>query len=272
MACPLPPELLDLIVDHLHNEPTTLRACCLVSKSWVPRTRRYLFARVVFVTPTCFIESWKLAFPHPSNPLAHHVRTLVFRGLDNCGFSTTALAAPGVSHWIRTFYRVEKLYLNFLWRNDYKVSFTQLHGFSFILKSIYLVHVSISLSKIFDLVCSFPLLEDLGLFAISPNSDTEEWNPPSTSPRLTGTLSINRTIHSVVRRLCDLPCGLRFSKIVVSRYNGLEDAASTMDLVSRCSDTLESLTISSHALGGFVSALVAGLCLTFACERRHAFV
>jgi hypothetical protein len=42
----LPAELLDNIVDHLHDTEDALRSCCLVSKSWIPRTRRHLFARI----------------------------------------------------------------------------------------------------------------------------------------------------------------------------------------------------------------------------------
>ena len=48
MSCTLPPEILDLIIDHLHDEPATLKTCCVVSKSWVPRTRKHLFALVEF--------------------------------------------------------------------------------------------------------------------------------------------------------------------------------------------------------------------------------
>ncbi|KAF9642961.1 hypothetical protein BDM02DRAFT_3104213, partial [Thelephora ganbajun] len=44
----LPPEILDYIVDFLYNEPETLKQCCLVSKSWVPRTRKHLFADINF--------------------------------------------------------------------------------------------------------------------------------------------------------------------------------------------------------------------------------
>lgn len=39
----LTPELLDLIVDHLHDESTTLQSSYLVSKSWIPRTRKHFF-------------------------------------------------------------------------------------------------------------------------------------------------------------------------------------------------------------------------------------
>jgi hypothetical protein len=46
----LPPEILDYIIDLLHDEPETLKRCCLVSKSWVPRTRKHLFADIGFQT------------------------------------------------------------------------------------------------------------------------------------------------------------------------------------------------------------------------------
>jgi len=39
----LPPEILDYyILDLLHNEPETLKQCCLVSRLWAPRIRKYL--------------------------------------------------------------------------------------------------------------------------------------------------------------------------------------------------------------------------------------
>ena len=38
----LPGELLDHTVDHLYDARVTLKSCCLVSKSWVPRTRKHL--------------------------------------------------------------------------------------------------------------------------------------------------------------------------------------------------------------------------------------
>ncbi|KAK7051540.1 hypothetical protein VNI00_004518 [Paramarasmius palmivorus] len=38
-----PPELCDLIIDHLHNDSASLLACALVCKSWLPRSRSHLF-------------------------------------------------------------------------------------------------------------------------------------------------------------------------------------------------------------------------------------
>ena len=46
MSPTLLPEILDLIVDHLHNEPVALNACCFVSEPWVPRSRSHIFTHV----------------------------------------------------------------------------------------------------------------------------------------------------------------------------------------------------------------------------------
>ena len=58
----LPPEILDSVIDLLHDEPETLKQCFLVSKSWVPRTRRHLFAYIKFRSASD-LRSWKKAFP-----------------------------------------------------------------------------------------------------------------------------------------------------------------------------------------------------------------
>ena len=51
MPCtPLLPELLDHIVDFLHDSSDALKSCCLVSKLWAPRTRMHLFACIRFYT------------------------------------------------------------------------------------------------------------------------------------------------------------------------------------------------------------------------------
>ena len=57
----LPPEILDYIIDLLYDEVETLGECCLVSKSWVPRTRKHLFAEVAFQA-AAELELWKKTF------------------------------------------------------------------------------------------------------------------------------------------------------------------------------------------------------------------
>ena len=263
MSCPLPPEILDLIVDHLRDERTTLKVCCLVSKSWIPRTRKHLFAYIRFHPTNCPIQLWKRTFPDPSNSPTYHVSTLFLQDIRAGG-----LADPDLGPWIRTFNCVGTLRATLECAAEDQVSLVQLHGFSPTLKSLCLGLTNIPLSEVFNLACSFPLLEDLELHTYDSASDIDDWDPPSTSPKLTGSLEIDGGIRSVARRLCDLPGGLRFSKITL--WCGEENFTSTMDLVSRCSPTLESFSIYCHFASTFTSASVVARYLTAGFGCRHA--
>ena len=74
----LPEELLDNVVDLLYDERDALKSCCLVSKSWIPRTRKHLFAEVEFPRAEN-LESWKTAFPDPSTSPACYAKSLFFQ-------------------------------------------------------------------------------------------------------------------------------------------------------------------------------------------------
>lgn len=43
----LPPEVIDEALDHLWNDPNTLKACALTCRSWTPTTRLHLFRTVL---------------------------------------------------------------------------------------------------------------------------------------------------------------------------------------------------------------------------------
>jgi hypothetical protein len=111
------------------------------------------------------------------------------------------------------------------------------------------LHLTLTSSEVLDLIGSFPILEDLSLVAFSHESDV--WNTPSTSPKLTGSLELGALggIRPAARRLLGLPGGLHFTKISISCLDG--DVEPTMDLVSRCSDTLKSLVIYYRIQGAF---------------------
>ena len=92
------------------------------------------------------------------------------------------------------------------------------------------------------------------MFAFGYWDEDGGWTPLSTSPRLTGFLQLNSLdggIGPITRRLLDLPNGLNFTKIVLSRADHETDSKSTTDLVSGCSDTLESLDIADYFPGEF---------------------
>jgi len=243
-----PPEILDLIVDHLHNEPATLKACCVVSKSWVPRTRKHLFAHVKFLVSKSNIELWKKTFPDPQDSPARHTRSLSISGIP---FVTAA--DEGVGGWIRTFRNVVHLKFYHLQFSHLRraASLVPFYGLSPAVRSLCL---SDATPDVFDLICSFPLLENLELTVLYGDADGR--NVPSTSPKLTGSLNLRvfRSACSVTRRLLELPGGLHFSKINAVFLDG--NAQSVKDLVSGCSDTLEYLTIFHYPPGAFPSAPV----------------
>ena len=261
MPCPLPPEILDLIVDDLHDEPDALKSCCIVSKSWVPRARKYLFSHVELHASVSHVELWKKTFPDPSNSPAHHTRSLSIRGI-----SVVTAADTDADGWIRTFHNVERLRLDRLGEDDFRASLVPFYGLSPTVKSLSMICASV---EVFDLICSFPLLEDLAL--ISPiNDEADGWNAPVTSPKLTGSLTLQSIweIRSITRRFCALPGGLHFTKITLGL--SVEDSDSVMDLISRCSNTLESLKITCFFLmGTFPSVPAIGQYLTATCGYRN---
>ena len=249
------PEILDLVLGHLRNDPTSLKACCTVSKRWVSHARAHLFALVEF-SRGFSIESWMRVFSDPSNSPARHTRHLSIE-------ASRTFPTMDTHAWIHSFCNVVKLEVNTIWYDDSQTSFAPLHAFSPALKSLSLTYSSPPPSEVFNLICSFPSLEDLSLFSFAQNEPEGGWAVPSTSPKLTGTLQFSAhwaRIRPDVCRLLDLPGGLHFSCISISCL--MEDIECTRDLVLRCSDTLESLSIGCHSPGGFPSASVIDLSFT----------
>jgi len=237
MSRPLPPEILDRIVDQLHDDLATLKACCLVSKSWIQRAQKHLFTSLSFNALTPALEFWKMSFPDPANSPAHHIQTLsichphLIRAVDT----------------ILTFCNVRRLDVFARGSKNPWISLLPLHGSFPILRSLYLSFDSLPDSVILDFICSFPLLEDLTLDCVGYGNRVQRWDAPPTTPRLSGTLQIEtgfRGTRSIIRRLLDLPNGIHFSKINVP-WLSEEDVRSTADLVSGCADTLQSIDIIS---------------------------
>jgi hypothetical protein len=124
MSPSFPPEILDIIVNQLRDEPTALKACCVVSKSWIHRTRKHLFASVELRAPNSHIEQWKKKFPDPSNSPAHHTRSLSIYGL-----SVITAEDADTSDWIRTFHNLVYMRLDCT-AVDRQVTLTPFHGLS----------------------------------------------------------------------------------------------------------------------------------------------
>ena len=102
----LPPELLDHIVELVCDSQLVLRNCCLISKSWIPPTRRHLFANIRFDTVER-LRSWKETFPDPSTSPAHYTKNLI---IDCIQAVTVTDAEEG--RWVRGFSSVVRLGLS----------------------------------------------------------------------------------------------------------------------------------------------------------------
>ena len=242
----LPPETLDSIIDFLRDKPWVLKACCLVSKSWIPHARKHLFANVKFRS-SVDLEAWKRAFPDPEKSPAYHTRSLSVR----CAESVTIVDAEG-DGWIQTFSNVVRLEL---WNNakiwqESKDSLVPFHNLSPVVKSLRVVSSNLSSSQIFNLVSSLPPLEDLSVVGrgIHTLDRNEVVSQPSISPPLTGTFYIRRWLKHVVRQLLDLPSGLNFREFTCEECLE-EDLKWVTALVERCSDTLERVDIGCKIFG-----------------------
>ena len=94
----IPQEIIDEILDHLTTD--SLQSCALVSKSWVPSCRRYLFHTIIFTTKN--MNRWAETFPVPAQSPTHYVRDL--------RFSTSTFTLPRViSKYTPWFTNVEKV-------------------------------------------------------------------------------------------------------------------------------------------------------------------
>ena len=249
----LPAELLDHIIDNLHDTKDALGNCCLVSKSWIPRTRKHIFANVRLCTKET-LESWKETFPNPSTSPARYTETL----LVHCTHIVTAEDVE-TDGWIRGFSRVVHLEVVADYSRDAVQSARSLalfHGFSPAIKSL---HVGFSVApsaQIFDLALSFPLLEDLVVIthynALTDNIDSPNGLltiPCPPVPPMTGGLGLfqHGGITPLVRRLLSVPGGIRFRKIILT-WHREGDPLSTKELVEECSHTLELLHITCDLL------------------------
>ena len=216
----LPAEILDHIVDLLHDTEGALRNCCLVSQSWIPRTRNQLFADIGFFAAEN-LRSWKDTFPDPSTSPARYTRTLSI----GCPQVITAADAEE-GGWIRTFSRVVHLWVgggdDWTGFDESAIPLAPFHGFSPVIKSLRLVCVTVPPLQIVNLILSLPLLEDLTVVTLKVLIDSDgvpDGLPtvvhPSSTPTFTGSLVLylEGGMNPITHRLLSLPSSLHFRKL-----------------------------------------------------------
>jgi len=256
----LPNELLNHIADFLRDSQAPLRNCCLVSKSWIPRTRRHIFANIYFQTAKD-LESWKKTFPDPSISPACYAKLLWI----GCPQVITAGGAEA-GDWIASFTSVEHLELGGqdTQARGWEVAFALFHRFSPAIKSIRMKMSPLPFRQFFKLVLSFPLLEDLDMsdcYDAPIDNDGDSDGLSSTVqalslPMFTGSLDLHldEGVGPVVRWLLTQPGRIRFRKLALS-WACEEDVSLTLVLMEECSHTLESLYVCCNLPGTFIRHL-----------------
>jgi len=247
----LPAELLDYIVDHLHDTEDALRNCCLVSKSWIPRTRKHLFAEVRFGGPGD-LDAWEETFPSTSP--GRYTKTLTIDQPD-----AVMAADAQIGGWIESFSHVVHLELGrsglILVDDKLAIFLVPLQGLSPFVKSLDIDCFALPSSPIFDLIISFPLLEDLTLANYGEGANGDDGSnglpiaaQPSNLPAFTGSLEVTVIGPApIARQLSSLPGGIHFRKLTLTWYCR-NDISLITALVERCSHTLESLDITCDPL------------------------
>ena len=257
-----PAELLDQIVDHLHDTSDALKRCCLVSKSWVPRTRRHLFADVNFRTEKD-LRSWKNAFPDPSTSPACYTKNLIW-----C--PEAVVAADTEEHGlIPAFSRVVHFEVGI---SGSEASLIPFHGFSPALKSLRITCTGLTSSPILNFLHSFPLVEDFSVIACDTLLiDNADEQPTIIQPPLTGALKLSAFggMDSIISRLFFPSNGIRFQKLELS-LNCEEDVQPISALVEACCLTLEFLEISVGIYGTSVWSVFPYQWLISVCRRAPA--
>lgn len=253
----LPEEVLDYIVDNLDGDEDDLENCCLVSKSWIPRTRKHLFADIS-LDDKWDLKSWKNAFPDPSTSPARYAKTLAI----GCPEDLAIEDVVGGS-WFSAFSRVAHLAINI--DSDMiqpETSLAPFHGLSPVIKSlrIRLEVATFPSSPIFNLIQSFPSLEDLDVEAsekltVRADGADRQQTPVQTSvtPAFSGSLKLYLAGAStpLLRPLLSLPTGPRFRELWLT-CDDEEDISLAAEVVERCCSTLKSLKI-KHEIRMFVS-------------------
>ena len=279
----LPAELLDHIVDSLRDDTEALKTCCLASKSWIPRTRKHLFAYVDFYSPAR-LQAWKNTFSDPSTSPACYTKSLLLSYQRNW----TPLRDAEEGGWIPTFSHIEYLMIQIL---GWKVSLVPFHGISPVLKSLSIDCISPPHSPTSHVICSFPLLEHLSveIRCHSYRDDHFHGQPaasrPSSSPVFTGSLQLSVSrggIHHIASGLLSLPGGLHFQALILV-LRSKEDILSATALVEECSPTLEYLeldcepgmSVSPHVYDNSLPPLIVdespdSIDLSKATRLRHA--
>ena len=248
LAATTPQDIIDEILDHLaaDSDFQSLRACVLVSRSWVPSCRRHLFHTADLTRGKMNI--WLYAFPVPEESPAHHFRAL-------------RLTIGGINWFPDKFFEhaprftnLRELYLfgmadclgsrlPSLWRLPESVTSLTIQA----------PYGGVSLVGVWDIMARLPNLNDLSLWAGIIPGDRNALLGIGTVPRgrFGGELVLRDVFSNrdAIIMLFEILTGLPFSKVEIDCAR--EYIPRVIRLVEACSETIVKLSLNVFFGGGY---------------------
>lgn len=240
----LPQELIDKIIDEVsqHESAHDLRACCLVQKRWVERSRRHLFKEVGLYAADHF-RDWVKVIPPGCDGPCHHVRSLMYRqGAAVLGPKQLLDLHPG--HFT-SFTGLENLHIfNLSLGRFTSTSMQKAFGpVGRFVRTLVVRDVVLTLNSLLMFLAHFPHLETLHL-GNNLSMVPEKKKQPRNLPRLAGELVLAAmgSVHRpFVLGLSKLP--LCYSELDIELRWNSEILNAVGHLILTCSPTLEKLTL-----------------------------
>jgi hypothetical protein len=234
----IPQDIVDNVLDHLviDSDFKSLQSCALVSKSWVPLCRRYLFHTILFTSRDT--AKWLKAFPIPEESPAHHVRNLRF--LLGEFFGAPSRRFSEHTPW---FANVEKMTLS--GRGGCLPSWMPSLGrLPQSITSLIINMDMVSLARIRDVLVQLPNLNDLSLSGplIVVDRSTLLGMRIDLGGRFGGQLRLFNGCaeKDVMNMLLEVPTGLHFTEMYIRGAH--KSFLSTVRLAEACGKTLAKLS------------------------------
>ena len=241
---PFPPELTDTVIDHLHGDVSSLRACALTSSSWLSASRYHLFNDVCFENKVSLCR-WVQTFP-TSSDVPSYVENL------HVGCVSLLGDIPNATVDLSAFTRLKGLFVSGSEVNPAR--YQRLNGDCIqritllppaTLRTLSLSFPVMPVSDAFSVIRHFPRLDNLYLkcFAVLPSGDAEDTKTEA-SPSFRGTLTLVSHISykPLIANLLAFPGGIHFTRLNLAVLRD-DELPNLRELVNACSHTITSLNI-----------------------------
>jgi hypothetical protein len=169
----IPPEIVDQIIDALHDDKKSLAACALVYSKWLAPSRRHLFRKVALTTEN--IQAFLNLLDSPHSTLHKFTKNLA---MEEGVYSGEMWFSESISELADKLVRVETLRVHGVsWGElSEEGAGSLIDGFQQV-TSLDLDLIALDyLTPLVKLVCSFPLLEQLSCQSIILCAPDEEDN------------------------------------------------------------------------------------------------